>query len=237
MANEINVIELYNAIMQLAKINHAGYASANDFNAQLKATETAFLEAFHDWDEEDQSNTDHLSPFRVHTVITANSDGFVTLPDDYAHLSVIQGVILENPCDGEGEPTRTVEPVIHYRNNEIPDVIVDPIAKPILTDKDTYGLVFRNQGIQLFPKELRGIEITYLRYPVFGEIVFDYSTTPEAGDIFIPDATLSTNLQWKQITFDYFKYAMLFLLGVELKETLLINTAVMNKIINQIKNK
>lgn len=235
MANEINVIELYNAVNILAKINHAGYESADSFNSKLKTTETAFLEAFHIWDEDDQSNTDHLAPFRKEEELVA-TNGFVTLPEDYAHKSAVQGVYLENDCEG-GNPERTLYPVIHYRTNEIAEVLVDAISKPVISNPDTFGLTFVNEGIQLYPSQLKSVKMTYLRYPVYGKIEFIYTTSPETGDVFIPDPLTSRNLQWKQVTFEYFKYALLYLLGIELKELMLMNAGVMGKIINVIKYK
>jgi hypothetical protein len=235
MANEINVIQLYNTINTLAKVYHAGYDSKEDFNNKLKATEIGLLKLFHDWDEDDQTVTDFLLPFRVNGPLLANDKGFVTLPEDYAFKSSILGVYTENPCDANNPTIIKPIPAFQLRSNEVAMVLNSAIAKPSMEHK-RYYYTFRNGGIQLFPEQLRAIEMTYLRYPKYGQIDFTYSIVG-GEDVAVPNAETSVNLQWKDVTFEYFKYAMLFLLGVELKETALINASQMEKLASVFKYK
>jgi len=236
MANEINVIDLYNQINTLAKVYHAGYDSQQDFNNKLQSVSIAFLNMFHEWDEEDQSNVDHLLPFRVHETIAASFGGIVNLPEQYAFKEAIHGVYTKNPCgDGEVGIQVTLWPADYFKSNEVALRFRDPISKPSMEDH-IFGYTFRNKAIQLFPKELEAIEITYLRYPVPAILVLDYSIVG-GEDVLTPNATLSINLEWKQITQEYFKFAMLFLLGIEMKESALINASQVQKIASVFKLK
>lgn len=235
MANEINVISLYNTINTLTKLYHAGYDSMDDFNNKLKSCEIALLGLFHEWDEDTQSNTDHLAPFRVHEAIAADANGFVALPENYAFKSAVHGVYLSNPCTGEVGIQVEVVPAYQLRSNEVAMVQSSPLALPSIEEKRLF-YTFRNGGIQLFPKELGGIDITYLRYPVYGKLVLIESIV-EDEDVLTPSVSESINLQWKDITFEYFKYAMLFLYGVELKETALISASQMEKLASVFKLK
>ena len=230
----ISVRELYNKVNDLAKKHHAGYNSAEEFNRKLKTTEIGLLEYFQMQDEKDQNVTDHLAPFRKYEpalpiVEVQASYGVVELPEDYAHKSAVGMVYKQNPKDCADGTIVTPYPCWYRRTNEVNTLLTDPIAKPILSEKvNRFYHCFRNNEIHVFPKELKAIELTYLRYPEFGKIAFSPSVV-NGEDVLTYDASNSVDLEWNDITFKYFEMILLMELGVELKEPFLVQYSQMQK--------
>lgn len=214
----INVLTLYNYVNDLARKHRSGgYTSDEQFNRINRSVEIAVFQHFSKRVEETQDVVDHLNPFVVYNALFAtDKQGRVTLPSDYAHRMSVGGVYIKNPKECGENVTITRYPCRYLRNYEVPFVTSSVIkaVKPSM-DTQTFYHIFRNNNIDVLPEGLFWVELTYLRYPVYGEIKFTMAEV-DGEDVLTYDPVTSKDLEWNDITFNHIVGMHLLYLGVEL---------------------
>lgn len=227
----INVLELYNFINDLARKHRSGgYTSDDQFNRMNKSVETSVFQHFAKIYEDTQDIVDHLNPFVVYnSLLPTDKAGTLVFPSDYAHRVNVGGLYIQNPKEcGEGV-TIVRWPCVYLRNDEV-NIVQSSVIKGVIPSvkEKTFYHVFRNNAINILPADLYWVELTYLRYPVFGEIKFTM-TEVNGEDVLTYDPVLSKNLEWNQITFNHIVGLHLMGLGIELNTPDLIQYALTPK--------
>lgn len=227
----INVLTLYNFINDLARKHRSGgYTSDEQFNRMNKSVEISAFQHFAKIYEDTQDIVDHLNPFVVYnSLLPTDKAGVLTFPSDYAHRVNVGGLYIENPATCGADVTITRWNCTYLRNDEVNQVQSSVIrgVKPSYNDHTFYH-VFRNNGINILPNDLYWVELTYLRYPIFGEIKFTM-TQVNGEDVLTYDPSLSRDLEWNEITFNHIVGLHLMGLGIELNQPDLIQYALTPK--------
>lgn len=227
----INVLYLYNYVNDLARKHRSGgYTSDDQFNRINKSAEIALFQHFAKIYEDTQDIVDHLNPFVVYSsLLPTDKAGNLAFPSDYAHRINLGGLYIENPKEcGEGV-TINREPCVYLRNDEVNQVqsSVLKYVKPDVATKTFYH-VFRNNRIEVLPKGLFWVELTYLKYPVYGEIKFTMTVVNDE-DVLTYDPNASKDLEWNMISFNHLVGLHLSALGIELSSPDLIQYALTPK--------
>ena len=227
----IDVLYLYNYINDLARKNRSGgYTSDEQFNRTNKSAEIALFQHFAKIYEDTQDIVDHLNPFVVYNnLLPTDKAGHLAFPSDYAHRINVGGLFIENPAECGEDVTITRYPCVYLRNDEVNQVQSSTLKQvlPSVATKTFYH-VFRNNNIDILPDGLFWVELTYLKYPVYGEIKFTMSSV-NGEDVLTYDPVLSKNLEWNMISFNHLVGLHLMALGIELSSPDLIQYALTPK--------
>jgi hypothetical protein len=218
---KIDVYELYTAVYGKLEKSHAGYGGDTDFTERFNRIQLFLFDRLSARFEEDQRLLDHLQPFVQHSALLNATDGFVEFPKDYAHRIALSHVYIESPATCTDPVLIQPRGCKYVTGHQIFDILDDSVAFPSIPKKRFYH-VYRNEGIQLYPKELKACEMTYLRQPKAAKLVFDL--TDNDGDKFTYNQSKSEQPEWNNYTFPLIEAAMLMDLGVELKDEWLLGT-------------
>ena len=223
----IDVQYLYNYVSDLARKHRSGgYTSDDQFNRINKSAELGLFQHFAKIYEDTQDIVDHLNPFVVYSsLLPTDHSGHLAFPANYAHRINVGGIYIENPVDCGEDVTVTRYPTNYLRNDEVNQVqssVLKGVVPSVATK--TFYHVFRNNNIDILPDGLFWVELTYLRYPVYGEIYFTI-TQVDGEDVLTYDPLLSKNLEWNMISFNHLVGLHLSALGIELSSPDLIQYA------------
>lgn len=223
----IDVLYLYNYVSDLARKHRSGgYTSDEQFNRINKSAEIGLFQHFAKIYEDTQDIVDHMNPFVVYnSLLPTDHQGHLTFPSNYAHRVNVGGLYIQNPAEyGEGVKVERW-PCMYLRNDEVNQVqssVLRKVKPDVATQ--TFYHVFRNNNIDILPDGLFWVELTYLRYPVYGEIYFTI-TQVDGEDVLTYDPLLSKNLEWNMISFNHLVGLHLSALGIELSSPDLIQYA------------
>lgn len=216
----IPVNELFETIQDLARKEQKGYQSDEEFSRKLKANELRLLGYFWEHYERTQEITDHVGPFVKNAPLPVE-DGVMAKPDDYAHRIRVGAVVINNVCDGQPTTKRLVTEYIRAANVNV--IENGSITKPSLDDELLYHY-FEDNGVKFLPRTgIDKVEMTYLRYPVYGRFVQSATVSGAGEDVFAFDAAASQDLEWPAISFPYIQALMLRSLGMEIEDPGLMN--------------
>lgn len=249
----ISVNTVYERVSVLAKKSQNGYQSGADFNSDLIDANLTLYEYYVNIFEETQRILDALIPFVVEAQLPLTQSTFsatTPFPSNYAHRLEI-GVLkttnsMKNDCGGKGcgshgchscnstlvttrqpvtvyPPDMQLYPCDYLVTNEVMWTLSSAIRKPSI-QKGIYRHTFKDGLIHVYPKETKRIYFKYLKQPA----------TPVWGSTFVSNANgdfeqynpaASTDLEFPPQEISNIVDLMCFYLGIELRETPLINFA------------
>lgn len=193
----IDVVRLWNSLMQSAKTGTAGYQSADEFNRDLEAVQTSALTLLAPQYAKNMYVQELLAPF-VKSVAAS-----VTKPTECAYFlgATINGIAAY--------PITPVQAPIYASS---------PIRNPSATNPVAYYYIVNNAITYMHSGSLAGT-MQYIRYPTAATIVLTPVSTPDR-DYVTP--TVGANLEWPEIAFNLILAMMQQNLGIEMKESLLL---------------
>lgn len=215
----INVQYIFEAVNDLTRKNNAGYTSSEEFNRHLNQCQDMLMRYYYKLFEEAQIIVDSLMPFLVETNLVIGTNGQIAFPANYLHRLEVGYLEINNPDCGQNEPTIKPSPCHYLAANEVIETLSSPIRKPNKA-KGIYKHTFINNYIQLYPTDLTGyIHFKYIRKPVEAE----YATTIDVVNrIEVYDPVNSIDLEWLEQDRDNLVDLLLFMKGISLRESALI---------------
>ena len=216
----INVQYIFEAVNDLTRKNNAGYTSSEEFNRHLNQSQDILMRYYYKLFEEGQIIVDSLMPFLKQSNLIIGTNAQVAFPDDYRYRLEVGYLEINNPDCGQTQPTITPTPCHYLAANEVMETLSSPIRKPD-KNKGIYKHTFVNNVIQLYPLDLSGyIHFKYIRKPVQAK----YATTIDTVNrIEVYDPINSIDLEWLEQDRDNIVDILLFMKGISLRESALIN--------------
>lgn len=215
---KINTIELVETTFkEIRKHRSGGFFGDVDLNRLIRSAELTLLEHYVSMYEENQIIVDHLQPFLKYGVLLeGNNNGIVQFPTDYAHKIAHEAVRIKNPVAPSTNATIERYECFYLGSNEVSTMRRDPIAGPSL-DENRYYLFFANDVINMLPETKLWLNLTYIRYPVYGTVKYKMEIIG-GKDVLNYDTDLSTNMEWNMITFMPFQLLLMEYFGVAIKD-------------------
>lgn len=203
----LGIVKVFNDVnFQINK--DGGYLPIPDFNALSERAELKVLELICDDDATSpipniQKIADRKSDFIV--PYTANvGDGFMDRPDDYYQFDELFRINgKKKDCEGEKYvPNQPIELLdsskFSYRATTFIKEL-KPINKPIAKQIKVKG----KSKFEFLPKDIGSVQLSYVRYPVFGSIV---SKKDELYNNEVPDEAKSKDYEWDEWSRDLLIY-------------------------------
>jgi len=213
---DVNSVKLQ--IDNLSKKDQAGYSTKDEFNLDLNAAQTFLFQYFYKQYQDSQNVVDALEPFLLDVQLPVAIDGRVDYPVDYAHWAGMYfRMVKNNPCK---DPTVSWLPIDLMMANEFAYTMSNSIRKPSIENEILrYRAV--NNAMFVYPNNLKNIKLVYFRKPI--DALWNTITvvTP-TEDIEEYDPATSIQLEWNKEQEQDFVDIMLFLRGIEIRETALI---------------
>lgn len=165
-----------------------------------------------------QKLSDDLRKFKEFVEDQVVAAGKFSIPSDYVHCISIQ---YNYTPTVDGTPTILPVPVDMLTEDQWADRMGNFIKRP--TIKNPIGII-RQDDIFIEPNTINAVDFHYLRLPL--EPVFDYEVT---NDELIYKPGTSTEFEWPEVNHIDLVRILLSYLGINLRETQLIQYAEMQK--------
>lgn len=212
----ISISAVWNRVNELGKTGTSGYDSQDEFNDKIYSVQLELAEVLADVYEENQKASDALAPFIIKTDITTLSNGLITKPSDYLHLCTIW--LLRN---GNIYPTAKL-PV-----NGTATTLTSPVRGPSLVNNDV-AYNFVNDKIQLYPNAIMTVRVIYIKQPDLAKITLIPASNADSDYLTVDANPANTiDLKWPVSMFNIIVYMVLEKLGIEMKEQLLVEFAML----------
>lgn len=210
----IEVKRIYDRVNNLAKKDQSGYNTADEFNSRLEAVQLRLIELFRPYYDQNEMVAIALSPFAKKGTGTTDVNGILnysafTVANKPIHI-LSAGVALLNSKKSANR----------IKVNQINHINDNAIRKPDAS-KQRFRYAVLGESIQFFPEGARSIYYYFLRKPITGKIAFT-EVTNSLGDFLNFDSINSVDLEWNDDVFNIICYMMLEELGLEIRETLLV---------------
>ena len=189
-----NLGELLNYVNFIAEKEKAGYTmTPAEYNSLLPVVTQEFANMEYDEYERTQKLSDTLRVLETYLggtsrPLTIDTNGHGTLPSDYWHVdsgSVSLKYVIAYDSDGEPEVHET--PIDVLTNSQFVYRKSSRLEKPT---RQYPACTFRNTYMEVLPKDLRRIEMMYLRYPV--DPIYDYYIDAFGDNIYLLPSTTHT---------------------------------------------
>lgn len=198
---------VWDRINVLSKNGTSGYQTEDEFNSDLNAVQLELATMLLPLYEKNQQVSDALSPFITYEDKTASVTGEITKNENYLGLATIW--LFRN---------NAYYPTHKLALNEVSVTRTSPIRMPSVA-KNEACYYFVNDKIVMLPEQNLTVRVFYLKQPDTASIELipvsdedrDYMTV---GDV--------VDLKWPQSMFNMIVYMMLEKLGLEMKESLLL---------------
>lgn len=206
----ISVKALYDSVQRMAAKDQKGYNMPDDFNGDLDNVQLEVAEYIYQFFEINSKAVDILGPFIPRIEPSSNSTGAVAKPSDYLHLIALDFKVSST----------VYYPIEYYGVNgamisqQIPQRAAD-------ASKNRYRYSYENTAIQIYPKALCTVRMSYLKRPPTASIAFTENTSG-TEDFLVYDAGASVDLEWSETCFNLFLALMLEKLGVQIKDQVLL---------------
>lgn len=250
----INVNLLKERVESLAVKSQNGYVTSSQYNSDLIDANNTLYEYYVNIFEETQRILDALLPFVKETNLPLTRGVFsatTPFPTDYRHdLEVGVNKVVNNPAnecsDGKCkkrscracnpatttlEPHTALPPIItlypadYMNTDEERYTLSSAIRKPSMA-KNIFRYTYKNGIIHVYPKEVSSIYYKYLRNPLqpfWGSTLVSNAN----GDYEAYDSATSVQIEFPEQEFSNIVDLMCFYLGIEIRETPLIQFAKM----------
>jgi hypothetical protein len=223
----ISVQYLHDFTKDLLAKDQAGWRTTDEFNRMLQAAEQTLFEFYYQQFEQSQKIVDAIVPFLVTTNLNL-TNGVSPLPSNYWHRATVGYRWIKNQdC---GDPIVEDIPVDYMQVNEVFDTLSNPIRKPSLPKKIVRH-TFIGKDLYVYPIETKSVIFRYFRQPQYGL----YSTTLVStadGDFENYDANTSTDLEWGQQETQNLANLIMFMSGVEIKDSQVVEYAMAKSALN-----
>lgn len=215
---KINTVELVETTFkEIRKHRSGGFFGDVDLNRLVRSAELTLFEHYVSQYEEQQIIVDHLQPFiKYGVLLEGNANGIVQFPTDYAHKLAHEAVRISNPVPPETAAKIERYECFYLESNAVATMRRDAIAGPSLT-ANRYYMFFANDVINMLPETKLWLNLTYLKYPVYGKVKYKMERVG-TQDVLNYDLDNSTNMEWNMITFMPFQLILMEYFGVSIKD-------------------
>lgn len=193
----ISTVRLWNTLMQSGKLGTAGYQSQDEFNRDLSSVQTSAMGLLAPQYAKNTYVQELLAPFVINTAVS------VTKPADCFYFlgATINGI-----------PAYQINPL------QASLYTSSPIRNPSATNPTAYFYLIGGGISYIYNGSLAGT-MQYIRYPDDATIVL--TPVSEADrDYVVP--TTGGDLEWPESAFNLILALMMQKLGLEMKESLLL---------------
>lgn len=218
---------IYERVSDLIQKQQAGYMASSSFNRDIEAANLVLFEYYFVQYELTKKVANAMTPFLLEVPITSigttNFSSIFDYPTDLFHETELKfEKVVNKDCDNE----ISLVPIDYLQDNEEAYTLSSPIRRPNL-DKNIIRWNRKNNKIHVYPKEIKEIQIKYLKKPqtpVYG--VFPPPVPPNPfQDIEIFDPAASTDFEWDMQEAENIVDLILLYQGMQLRETAIIQFA------------
>lgn len=215
----ISVNRIYTRVLEdLILKGKGGYIPGNEFNRMLVDTQNYLLEFLVQKEKETRRNMDALAPFVKEDHITITS-GYAPLPDDYVHKRDWYLSVQDTNCVGNNL-VYDEYPLSELKSGEYSKILSSPIRKPDAS-KNRYAVELIGDTVKIYPSTTTGrIYIKYIRTPVAANWAFTLDADNDQENY---SSGSSVDLEWNESEANAIIDIMLFLKGVQIRDSELIS--------------
>lgn len=202
----------YERVKDLARKDKSGYTDPDEYNRNLRDVQHQLMSYYISMLETGQPFPENLNPFLKRAEASV-STGIVTRPDDMRYvLEVYCGYLETIDC----KTTVVYYPAADVKAGELGDVLSSAIRKPSLSKPVFY---FEGGTIRVEPKDFTHAVVRYVKMPP--DAIYGY-TVDEDNDRIVFSSGTSTNLIWLPQDEHNIVDLLLFMKGLETRDTALI---------------
>lgn len=212
----ISVVNLWNQLQITAKTGTSGYQSQDDFNRDLDTVQKKIANILCDNYDISQKVEDALFGLLVSKTSVASSTGIFAYSNSFGQIS--------NPADY----FRLISLWVNVGNQQIPAGKIASnqisvystayVRKPSIANNN-YSYYFLDGNMQMMPMQQMLCTLVYCKIPPVAAVTLTQSSTTNSDYITV---TAAQDLIWPAMDFNLFYYHMLEMLGVEVKDNLLL---------------
>lgn len=224
----ISVEFIFNRVRDLARKDKSGYMSDLEFNRNLNETQHILLDYYYERFGDGQYGQDSINPF-LKELLLPITNGFVDFPDDYRHRVEVGNVHVENVYTADckvNNPKVEEYPLLYLHPDEERQTMASAIRRPSKEKKLIYH-TFVNNRIKILPKTIVGnIALKYISQPPEAIYATTLNTDTDKQEY---DAANSVDLIWNEQDKHNIVDIMLLFLGIQIRESALINWVMARK--------
>lgn len=210
----ISVDLLWRMIQDLARIDHAGYSSTDEFNRNLVLAQEDMMDYYVMMYESTTRIGEGVRPLVAENRIPKSGDSF-PLPSDYRQR-IAFGSEIWSACPDGGESSFSVYPIDYKSQNEIWGVLSNEVDKPRLLDPSTYAVEVFGDTIKVYPSSFKGaIRLKYFINPPVAERAYTLNTTTQEEEL---DSGATIDLVWPASEISNFIELMLLYKGISIRD-------------------
>jgi hypothetical protein len=218
----IQVVDIFNRVRDLSKKDKSGYLSSEEFNRNLNETQQILLDYYFERFGRDQYDQDSINPFLKEERLPI-VNGFVDFPSDYRHRVEVGNIYIENVYNSDCTVSnpKVEELALRYLHpSEERLTLNSAIRKPSIKKKLLYH-TFVNNKIRIRPSEAQGtIALKYIMSPPEAKYATVVNVNTDKEDY---DPINSVDLIWNEQDKHNIVDIMLMFLGIQIRESALIN--------------
>ncbi len=170
----MDINKVYNFLKYLADKDQSGNITPKEFNLSLpRALNEWVMKRYNNvksvqpnkqgW-QKNQKITDDLRFLLVRNEVSnVTPDGKLSLPDDYLHLS---SLVYNYKYSEDGDTVSIPKDVDVVNDNEIAEFLSSHIYRKNIKAKKYVICAFYNDYLQIYPKDIGTVDLTYLRKPI-----------------------------------------------------------------------
>lgn len=202
----------FERVKDLAKKDASGYTDPDEYNRHIRDAQNILMSYYISILEETQDIPESLSPFITRAVSIVNG-GAATRPSDLRYyLEVYAAVPVTTDC----ETSLPYKQAAYAGSREVGRRETSAIRQPTISDPTFY---YEGNTIRLLPETITHAKIRYIRHAV--DAVYGY-TEDEETDTIVFDSSKSIDLEWLAQDEHNIVDILLFLKGLETRDTALI---------------
>ncbi len=222
----ISVNSLKELVETMTRNVQTGYLNGDDFNRLLALIQTDIFEYYRSRFDENEQIFDALRPFIAEKNIVQH-DGVYSLPANFERkLDIGVQYVTASQCGGE--PTVNYIPVDYLTGDEALLGVNSPVRVNLA--KKRFAAELFSSYIKIYPREFTGkLYLKYLRTPVTPVWGYEINLTTLLEEY---DESSTTDLEWNTTEIGDFTDLFLYYMGLQTRETALINFVNAKKTLN-----
>lgn len=174
----MNIDEVYKFVQYISNKNQSGFLTPKDFNLSINRALTEWVMKRYNnvvsknnqgW-EKNQKISDDLRFLIVRDqIIQVDYEGVFDIPNDYLHLDNLS---YNYVYEQDGRTLSEMKPIDIVRSSELSNFLSSKIYKRKIDSKEYAIACMYSDFIQVYPKNVQRVSMTYLRKPIEAKWAF-----------------------------------------------------------------
>lgn len=211
----IGVNDLWLAVRDLSRKDHAGYTSSDEFNRILVQAQALLAEYYLETVHSNARSSSALRPLFTVVDLSPASSLYYNLPADFMEKAAVQLRFVRS--NGTATPTIERYPADILHEDEAKYTITSAVRRPRLDVPDSYAVQFLNGQIYVPMDGFTGkVTLSYWKYPPTATRAYSLNLTTQEEEY---DAGSSIDLVWNIQDLPNFVDLMLFHKGIAIRDS------------------